>query len=204
MMVVHHLRPSRAERILWLLEEIGLDYEVVTYERTPAFRSPPDLFEVHPLGKSPVVVKGDLVLVESGAIVEYLVENYAQDLAPKPGDPARIPYLQWLHWSEGSAAAWLVMDLVVNSGLAPGLDPGPLAQSLPAEIGRALDWVESELAGRAFACGEAFTAADPMLGWTLGFARDRGHAGERPAILAYLERIEARPALERARQRAAA
>jgi glutathione S-transferase len=203
MLVVHHLRPSRAERILWLLEEIGLPYEVVAYDRTASFRSPPELSAVHPLGKSPVLTDGELVLVESGAIVEHLVEHHAPRLAPAPGSAARPRYLEWMHWAEGSAAAWLVMDFVLNGGLAPGVVPGPLAESLPAEIGRGLDWVEGELAGHDYACGDEFTAADTMLGWALAFARDRGHVGERKAILSYLARIEDRPAHRRARERAA-
>lgn len=204
MITVHHLRPSRAERIAWLLEELGLEYAVEAYDRDPAtFRSPDSLRAVHPLGKSPVITDGDLVVIESGAIVEYLVESYGPHLAPAAGTPTRKRYLEWMHWSEGSAAAWLVMDLLVNGGLIPGLDPGPLAAMLPAEIGIALDWVEGELEGQAFACGSELTAADAMLWWVLRLARDRGHLGERKAITAYLERIEARDAFQRAAARTA-
>jgi glutathione S-transferase len=203
MIVVHHLKPSRSERILWLLEEIGLDYEVEAYDRIPTFRAPDSLLEVHPLGKSPVIRDGTTLVMESGAIVQYLVEAYAPELAPRPGTVERPRYLEWLHWSEGSAAAWLVMDLIVNGGLAANFDPGPLAGMLPAEIAKGLDWVEGELSGKKFACGDFFTAADPMLGWALRFARDRGHVGEREAISAYLAEIESRPAFRRAMDRAA-
>ena len=204
MITVHHLRPSRAERILWLLEEMEQEYAVEAYDRDPqTFRSPAALRVVHPLGKSPVLTDGELVIVESGAISEYLVETYAPQLAPAPGTPGRARYLEWMHWCEGSAAGWLVMDLLVNGGMIPGLDPGPLAAMLPAEIGAALDWVDAELAGQTFACGDALTAADPMLWWVLGFARDRGHLGEREAIAAYLAGVEGREAFQRARARAA-
>lgn len=203
MITVYHLRPSRAQRIIWLLEEIGVDYRVEAYDRDASFRAPAALREIHPLGKSPMLRDGDTLLVESGAIVEYLVERYAPQLAPAPGAPTRPVYLQWLHWTEGSMAAWLVMDLIVNSGMVPGVVPGPLSGMLGAEIGRALDWVETELTGRAFACGDDFTAADPMLGWTLDFAASRGHLGSRPAIAGYLARIHAREAHQRAAAKAA-
>jgi len=203
MITVYHLRPSRAQRIIWLLEEIGIEYRVEAYDRDASFRAPSALREIHPLGKSPMLRDGDTLLVESGAIVEYLVERYAPQLAPAPGTPARALYLQWLHWTEGSMAAWLVMDLIVNSGMVPGVVPGPLVGMLGTEIGRALDWVEAELAGRTYACGDDFTAADPMLGWVLDFAANRGHLGSRPAIEGYLARIHGRPAHERAAARAA-
>jgi glutathione S-transferase len=203
MITVYHLRPSRAQRIIWLLEEIGIDYQVEVYDRDASFRAPAALREIHPLGKSPMLRDDDTLLVESGAIVEYLVEHYAPQLAPAPGTPARSVYLQWLHWTEGSMAAWLVMDLIVNSGMVPGIVPGPLVGMLGSEIGGALDWVETELSGRVYACGDDFTAADPMLGWVLDFAASRGHVGSRPAIAAYLERIHAREAHARASAKAA-
>ncbi len=203
MIKLHHLRLSRSERILWLLEEIGVPYEIVAYDRDASFRAPLALAEIHPLGKSPVLDDGDLRLVESGAIVDHLVECYAPSLAPAPGTQERAVYRQWLHWCEGSLAAWLVMDLIANGGLADGFDAGPLRTMLPHEIGKALDWVERELSDRDFACGDTFSAADPMLGWALQFARSREHVADRPAISAYLARVEARPAHARAVELAA-
>lgn len=203
MITVYHLRPSRAARIIWLLEEIGLDYEVEVFDRDASFRAPAALREIHPLGKSPMLRDGDTLLVESGAIVEHLVERHAPHLAPPPGSPERAIYLQWMHWTEGSMAAWLVMDLIVNGGMVPGIEPGPLVGMLGSEIGSALDWVETELSGRVYACGDAFSAADPMLGWVLDFATSRGHVGSRPAIAAYLERIHGREAHLRATEKAA-
>lgn len=203
MLTVYHLRPSRGERIVWLLEELGLEYRVEAFDRDPTFRAPAALREVHPLGKSPLLRDGDRVIVESGAIVEHLVERAGGRLAPPPGDPARVRYLEWLHWTEGSLAAWLVMDFIACSGLVPGVEPGPLRGMLAAEIARGLDWVEAELDGCTWACGDDFTAADPMLGWALRFAQQRGHVGDRPAIGAYLERVAARPAFQRALEKAA-
>lgn len=201
MITVYHLRPSRAERIAWLLEEAGLEYEVEAFDRDPTFRAPEALRRVHPLGKSPMLRDGDRVIVESGAIVEHIVETYAPQLAPAPGSPDRVRYLEWLHWSEGSLAANAVMDFIVCGGMVPGVDPGPLPEMVSREMAVALDWVEEALTGHDYAVGDAFTAADPMLVWVLEFTAMRGHVGERPAITAYLERMRARPAYQRAKER---
>lgn len=203
MITVYHLRVSRSERILWLLEEIGIDYRIETFDRDPTFRAPAAMREIHPLGKSPMIRDGDQVIVESGAIVAHLVENHAPGLAPKPGDPSRPRYLEWLHWSEGSLAAWLMMDLVVNGGLVAGVEPGPLKDLLAREIAASLDWVEGELEGQSFACGDEFTAADPMLAWVLRFAQARGHSGGHPTLEAYVDRMTQRNAYQRAIQKAA-
>ena len=203
MITVYHLRPSRAERIAWLLEEAGVEYTVEAFDRDPTFRAPDALREVHPLGKSPLLRDGDRVIVESGAIVEYLVETYAPQLAPAVGTDDRVRYLEWLHWSEGSLAATGVMDFIVCGGTVPGVDPGPIPDMVAVEMKRALDWVEDALAGHDFAVGDTFTAADPMLVWVLEFTAMRGHVGDRPAINAYLERMRARPAYQRAKERTA-
>ena len=199
-LVVHHLHPSRSERIVWLLEELGVPYELVRHERVMG-RAPATAKEIHPLGKFPIIEDEGRAIAESGAIVSYLIAKHAPTLAPGADAPEFVDHEQWMHWSEGSAAAWLVMDLIVCSGFVPGVDPGPLPGLVAAEIGSALDWAESQLAGREFACGAALTGADPMLVWVLGLADDRGHLGERPACRAYLERMRARPAYQRALER---
>ena len=114
MLTVHHLNNSRSQRVLWLLEELGLDYEIKRYERNAkTMLAPPELLAVHPLGKSPVITDGDLTLAESGAIVEYLVERYgAGRLAPAPGTPERVRYSYWMHYAEGSAMPLLVLKLI--------------------------------------------------------------------------------------------
>jgi len=203
MITLYHLRPSRAERIAWLLEEAGLDYEVEAFDRDPTFRAPEAMRAIHPLGKSPLLRDGARVIVESGAIIEHVVERYAPQLAPAPGSDDRIRYLEWLHWSEGSLAASVVMDFIVCGGLVPGVEPGAIPAMLAQEMGRAFDWVEGELAGHDFAVGDAFTAADPMLAWVVEFAALRGHVGDRPAITAYLDRVRSRPAYQRAKERTA-
>ncbi len=201
MITLYHLRPSRAERIAWLLEEAGLEYEVEAFDRDATFRAPDSLRAVHPLGKSPLLRDGDRVIAESGAIVEHLVETHAPQLAPEVGSEDRVRYLEWLHWSEGSLAASVVMDFIVCGGMVPGVEPGAMPEMLATELGRALDWVETELGGHDFAVRNGFTAADPMLVWVLDFAAMRGHVGERAAITGYLERMHARPAYQRAKQR---
>lgn len=203
MITLYQLRPSRSERIAWLLEEAGVEYEVEAIDREPTFRAPQSARDIHPLGKFPMLRDGDRVIVESGAIVEYLVERYAPQLAPSVGSDDRIRYLEWLHWTEGSFAANAIMDFLVCGGMVPGIDPGPLPEMLAGELGASLDWVDGELDGHDFAVGDSFTAADPMLVWVLDFAVMRGHAGERAAIAAYLERMHARPAYQRAKQRVA-
>ena len=158
--------------------------------RPRARRAPASAKEIHPLGKFPMLEDGDTVLAESGAILSYLVERHARDWVPQPEDPAYATYQQLMHWTEGSAAAWLVMDMLVCGGFVPGVDPGPLPPLLAGEIASGLDWVESLLESSEFACGDAFTAADPMLTWVLGFAESREHLGD-PAGLRALPRTHA-------------
>jgi len=201
---VYHLRPSRSERILWLLEELGVDYEVEAFDRDPSFRAPAQMREVHPLGKSPMLRDGGRVWIESGAIVEHLVERYGADrLRPAAGTPEHARYREWLHFSEGSLMAWLVMELLVAGGLVPGVDPGPLAPLLRSEIERSLAWVDGELAQGEFAAGSRFSAADVMLAWALDFARGRGHTGGLRHVESYLDRMREREGWRRARERAA-
>jgi glutathione S-transferase len=203
-LTLYHLKSSRSDRILWLLEELELDYEIVRFDRDPAFRAPAAMREVHALGKSPIVRDGDLVIAESGAIVDYIVVRHGGGrLAPSHGDPAWARYVFWLHFAEGSLMPWLTMDFLLTSGMVPGVQPGPLAPMLQQELARYLRWIDSDMAGRAFAAGDAFSAADVMLAYALEFAKGRNHLADTKHLVAYLERMTARPAYQRAKQKAA-
>ena len=204
MLTVYHLRNSRSDRILWLLEELELAYEIVRYDRDPSFRAPAAMRDVHALGKSPIVRDGELVLAESGAIVDYLVVRHGGGrLAPRHEDPAFARYVFWLHFAEGSLMPWLTMDLLLTSGMVPGVQPGPLAPMLQQELARYLRWMDADMEGRAFAAGDAFSAADVMLAYALEFAKGRNHLADTKHLLGYLDRMTARPAYRRAREKAA-
>lgn len=203
MLTLYHLRNSRSDRILWLLEELGLNYEIVSYDRDPTFRAPAAMREIHELGKSPIVRDGDLVIAESGAIVDYIVTRHGGGrLAPRHGDAAWARYVFWLHFAEGSLMPWLTMDLLLTSGIVPGVQPGPLAPMLQQELSRYLHWVDSDMAGRAYAAGDAFTAADVMLAYALEFAKGRNHLADTKHLLPYLERMASREAYQRAKGKA--
>jgi glutathione S-transferase len=198
-LTVYHLNESRSIRILWLLEELGVPHRIVRFQRDAARRAPPELAEVHPLGKSPVIQDGDLVLAESGAIVEYVLERYGGGrLVPRPDTAAWAHYLGWLHFAEGSAMLPLLLELFLGMGLIPGGKEGVLGGFVAAELGRQLDYVERELGEKEHLLG-AFTAADVMMGFPLDLAERQGHLASRPRLAAYVQRLRARPAYQRAR-----
>ena len=198
MITVYHLNESRSQRILWLLEEIDAPYEIVRFERDATRRAPPELAKVHPLGKSPVIRDGELVLAESGAIVEYLVERHGGGrLAPRPDTAAHAHYLQWLHFAEGSAMLPLLFDLFMGMGLIPGGKDGPLGGFVKQELARQLDWVDAELGDKPHLLG-AFTAADVMMGFPLDLTERQGHLAVHPRLREYVARLRARPAYARA------
>lgn len=212
MIIVHHLNNSRSQRVLWLLEELGLDYELRRYERDPAtMLAPPELRAIHPLGKSPVITDGDKVLAESGAILEYLVETYAQGrLLPSPGTPERLRYRYWMHYAEGSAMPPLLLKLVfdrIGKARMPFF-ARPVARAIAAkardsfiqpQIDLHLDFMEGELERSTWFAGDAFTAADVQMSFPLEAAAARGGLDVlRPRLMEYLARIHARPAYQRA------
>jgi len=212
MIKVHHLNNSRSQRILWLLEEMGLDYEVVRYQRDPSsMRAPAALRAIHPLGKSPVITDADRVIAESGAIVEYLVDTHGQGrLAPPPGSPERLRYTYWLHYAEGSAMPPLLMKLVFDR-MPKGPVPALLRPLVRMIAGKALetfvlpqlhlhmDYWESELGRSSWFAGSAFSAADIQMSFPLEAASSRGGLDRRyPKALDFLQRIHARPAYRRA------
>ena len=200
MIKVHHLENSRSQRILWLLEELGLPYEVIRYARDPkTMLAPPSLRKVHPLGKSPVIEDDGRVIAETGAIVEYLVEKAEGRLGPPANRDAVLLYRQFLHYAEGSMMPPLLAILVVNR---LGLLGKPARKPLLAMFRQHLDWLESELGTRPWFAGEEFTAADVMMSFPLEAARQRAGLGPaHPNILDWLERIHARPAYAEALKR---
>ena len=197
MIRLHHLEESRSQRIVWLLEELGVDYELVHYARDATTRrAPPELLAVHPLGKSPVLEDGDIVLPESGAIVDYLVTRYGDgSLAPAPDDPGYARYLEWLHFAEGSGMFPLLLDMFLEMA---GESAAGLKGAMASEIDRYLDYLESELENRDYLGGDDFTAADVLNGFVVEFASTRASLADRPNLTAYLGRLHARPAHARA------
>lgn len=214
MIVVHHLNNSRSQRILWLLEELGLEYEIKKYQRDPkTMLAPPELRAVHPLGKSPVVQDGDVVVAESGAIVEYLVDRYGPTLAPRAGTPERLRYTYFLHYAEGSAMPPLLLKLVfdkVEASPAPFF-VRPIARAIAnkvkdtfvlPQIRQHLAYLEGELGKRTWFAGDEFSAADIQMSFPLEAAAMRGGLdGQSPNLVAFLDKIHARPAYRRALER---
>jgi glutathione S-transferase len=208
MIVVHHLNNSRSQRVLWLLEELGVDYEVKRYERNPTtMLAPPELRAVHPLGKSPVITDGAATVAESGAIIEYLVERHGGGrLTPAPGTPERLRYTYWLHYAEGSAMPPLLLKLVFDriEQTPMSFFVRPVARAIARKARSSLigpqlkvhlDFMEGELGRNAWFAGEEFTAADVQMSFPLEAAATRaGLDGSRPRLMAFLERIHARPA----------
>lgn len=216
MIIVHHLENSRSQRILWLLEELGLPYEVVRYERDPkTMLAPPSLKLVHPLGKSPVIEDSGSesgagpgsesgtgpgrVIAETGAIVEYLVEKAEGRLGPPPNRDSVLLYRQFIHYAEGSMMPPLLALLVVNR---LGLLGRPARKPLLGMLKVHFDWLESELGSRDWFAGEEFSAADVMMSFPLEASRHRaGLDADYPNITDWLERIHARPAYAAALKR---
>ena len=200
MIRVHHLNNSRSQRVLWLLEEIGLDYEVIRYQRDSKTRlAPASLRRVHPLGKAPIIEDGPLRLAETGAIVDYLVGRYGERLAPPEVGEAYWRYRYWLHYAEGSAMPPLLLKLVLRK-----LGPlgWPARSYVDGQIALHLDYLENELADRPWFAGEEFSAADVMMSFPLEVATARGGlSAARPNLTSFLARIHARPAYQKALSR---
>lgn len=199
MIIVHHLENSRSQRILWMLEELGLPYEIKRYERNKAtMLAPPELKKVHPLGKSPVIedtdVQGGQVVAETGAIVEYLVDKADGKLGAPANRADALRYRFWLHYAEGSMMPPLLLKLVLAR--IPILGKAATKKIQPM-IDVHLDYVESELSKRPWFAGNDMTAADIMMSFPLEAARSRGGLNEsRPATIAWLAKIHARPAYQ--------
>jgi glutathione S-transferase len=215
MVVVHHLNNSRSQRVLWLLEELGVPYEAKRYERdAKTMLAPPSLIAIHALGKSPVIVDGEVTMAESGAIIEYLVSKYGDGrLIPPAATAQRLRYTYWLHYAEGSAMSPLLLKLVFDR-VAANPAPWPvsaIARRIAATVTnsfiapnlkRHLDFIEAELSAHPWFAGEQFTAADVQMSFPLEIAVSRaGLNAGRPKSMAFLDRIHARDAYKRALER---
>jgi len=195
MLTVHHLNNSRSQRILWLLEEMGTPYEIAKYQRmSPLPMAPPELKEVHPLGKSPVITDAGKAIAESGAIVEYLIDRYANGrLKPARGTDDYWKYVEWMHYAEGSAMFPLLMALFLGFLGDAG---EPLRPHVDAQIALHLSYMENGLGGRRFFVGDDLTGADIQLLFVLEAAGSR--LAPYPGLVAYRDRMHARPAYQRA------
>ena len=197
--IVHHLENSRSQRILWMLEELQLPYEIVRYERNKVtMLAPPELKRIHPLGKSPVVedTETGMVVAETGAIVDYLVDLADGRLGPPAKRDDALRYRFWLHYAEGSMMPPLLVKLVLSRVPLFGKAAQKRIQPM---IDVHLDYVESELARRPWFAGDAMTAADIMMSFPLEAARSRGGLdSSRPATIAWLDKVHARPAYQTA------
>lgn len=213
MITVHHLENSRSQRVLWLLEELGLQYRIKRYARDPDTRlAPAALRKIHPLGKSPVITEDGLALAESGAIIEYLVEAHAAEgmLAPPRGTPERLRYTYWLHYAEGSAMPPLLLSLVfrkmpeapmpfVVRPVVRAIAARAQASFIRPQLELHLDYMEAELGQNEWFAGAAFSAADIQMSFPLEAAHAAGLlGGARPRLEAFVARIAARPAYQRA------
>jgi glutathione S-transferase len=201
--VVHHLNDSRSQRILWLLEELGVPYEIKRYQRDATTNlAPPELKAVHPLGKSPMIEDCGRTLIESGAIVNYLIRNYGNGrLEPAPGTPDYGEYQEWLHYAEGSAMLPLMLNLYVSRLGEAG---APLRPRIESEMANHLGYLDGALRGRDYLMGEAFTGADVQNSFVGELA---GRFGQRPAypnLDAWVRRLHARPAYKAALEKGGA
>ncbi|CAN1211074.1 hypothetical protein TUMEXPCC7403_12815 [Tumidithrix helvetica PCC 7403] len=215
MIIVHHLNNSRSQRVLWLLEELKLEYEIKCYERDPkTMLAPASLRQVHPLGKSPVITDDGLTLAESGAIIEYLVERYGNgQLIPAPRTPERLRYTYWLHYAEGSAMPPLLLKLVFDQIEKQSMPffIRPIARAIAGRVKSSfiepqitlhLDFLEAEMGKTEWFAGNEFTAADIQMSFPLEAAAARGGLNtSRPRLMSFLDRIHQRPAYQQALQR---
>jgi glutathione S-transferase len=215
MITVHHLNNSRSQRVLWLLEELGLPYEIRKYERNAqTMLAPPELQKVHPLGKSPVITEGGVTVAESGAIIEYLLERHGNGrLAPALATPERLRFRYWLHFAEGTAMSPLLLKLIFErikvtpmpffaKPIARGIANKVLAAMVDPNLKRQLDFMEAELGRSEWFAGGEFSAADIQMSFPVEASAQRaGLDASRPKLMAYLKRIHARPAYKKALER---
>ena len=199
MITIYHLDTSRSERIVWLMEELGLEYKLELFQRNDNGSAPDALREIHALGKAPVIRDGNTVLAESGAIVDYIVHRYAGDrLAVAPAAQEYARYIYWFHFAEGSLMSLLILALVI--GRVPEANASPVRARVLERTKQTLAFIDSELAQATYFAGAAFTAADIMMTFPFTTMRHFLNYDLAPYtnILAYLQRIESRPAYQKA------
>jgi glutathione S-transferase len=213
MLTVHHLENSRSQRIVWLLEELGVEYDIKRYGRDKRTSlAPPELLDIHPLGKAPVITDDDVTVAESGAVIEYLVGKYDDGtLLPEDGTAERRAYTYWLHYAEGTFAPLMLLSLVMSRIEASPALVRPIAKGIAAKvragylspnIQRNLDFMEATLAESTWFCGDRMTAADIQMSFALEAAEVRTDLSENyPHCAAFLERIRSRPAYKAALDR---
>jgi len=214
MITVHHLNDSRSQRVLWLLEEMGLPYEVKRYQRdAKTMLAPPALKAIHPLGKSPVLDEGDARIAETGAIIEYLLETHpGSNLRPATGTEAARRCTYWLHYAEGSAMTPLLLKLIFTAipgrvpflarGVAKGISKAMNANMIDPQLKAHTAYWEAELTKSEWFAGDAFSAADIMMSFPVEAAGSRVSYGpDKPKLKAFLQKIHARPAYQRALER---
>lgn len=197
MIIVHHLNDSRSQRILWLLEELQVPYEIKRYQRNAETRfAPPELKEVHPLGKSPVISDNGRVIIESGAIIDYIIRHYGGGrLQPDPASEAYDDYVQWLHFAEGSAMLPLLLKLYVGR-LGPAGEP--LSPRIESEIANHFTYIDTMLSGRDYLLGSELSGADIQLSFVGEVAAARTNRAAYPNVDAWVRRFQARPAYQAA------
>jgi glutathione S-transferase len=199
MITIYHLESSRSERIVWLMEELGLPYELEVFPREPNGAAPPPYKAIHAIGRAPTIRDGDLVLAESGAIVDYIVHRHAKGrLALAPSDPAYARYIYWLHFAEGSLMSLLLIVLVLSR--VKEASASPVTARMRDRMNQLLAFVDREIAEGPWFAGEAFTAADVMMVFPFTTLRYFLDYDLEPyaSIRAYLARVEARPAYRKA------
>jgi glutathione S-transferase len=196
MLTLHHLNDSRSQRILWLLEELGVPCEIKRYQRNAETRlAPPELKAVHPLGKSPIITDGDIRIAESAAIVDYVIRRYGKGaMMPAPGSAESEAYNEWLHYSEGSAMLPLMLNLYVSRLKEAG---APLHPRIDGELANHLGYVDGALVGRDFFVGQSLTGADIQMSFVGEMAKVFGKLGPYPNLAGWLQRMHARPAFKR-------
>ena len=212
MITVHHLNNSRSQRILWLLEELKIPYEIKRYERNKiTMLAPPELKKIHPLGKSPVITDGDLTIAESGAIIEYLVDKYGHGKLKPQNEKERIQYTYFLHYAEGSLMPILLLMLVFQKiETKTPLFIRPVAKLISGSVKKLIitpqyknhmDFLEGELSKHEWFAGSEFSAADIQMSFPIEAAASRGSLSDRPNLAAYLNKIHSRPAYKEAIKR---
>jgi glutathione S-transferase len=214
MIVVHHLNNSRSQRVLWLLEELGVPYEIKKYQRNPkTMLAPPELLQVHPLGKSPVITDDGTTVAESGAIIEYLLSRFSPGtqgrLAPAAGTPEALRFTYWLHFAEGSAMPPLLLKLIFDripkspmpffvKPIAKGISAKVLSLMVEPNLKRQLDFMEAELGRSEWFAGSEFSAADIQMSFPVEAAAAGYGLDGKPNLRGFLQRIHARPAYQKA------